>query len=118
MLQSMTRSEPIVETPAPVALAALAEQLDAAVDGSRTQGDVQGLERLLTDGYGEVLRLETVRRQAHREFEAGLQAVAEETGGLRAASALHERLVELAVRIHDLRAVLDAAVRRSRLQTV
>ena len=56
--------------------------LDDAVATAQASGWRDRIERVLTDGYTEVLKLETARRRALRRLDGGDASAAQELAGL------------------------------------
>lgn len=96
-------------------LSDLTRRLDAAVDETLVGGARERLEHVLTDGYTEVLRLESDRKRARRRLEDGLARVAEDPTAATGAAGLCEEIAELTAQLWNLRSLLDAAKRRGQL---
>ena len=86
-------------------------QLDDAVATSLASGWRDRIERVMTDGYSEVLALETTRRRARTRLQEVLQALPEDPGAVRDASRLSEEINELTQQIRVLRELLENAAR-------
>ncbi len=72
--------------------------LDDAVATAQASGWRDRIERVLTDGYSEVLALETARRDAYRRLDGGDLAASKE-------------IARLDEEIHTLRELLERATR-------
>ena len=86
-------------------------QLDDAVATSIASGWRDRIERVMTDGYSEVLALETARRRARARLQEVLQALPEDPAVVQDASRLSEEIGELTQQIRVLRDLLENAAR-------
>ena len=95
-------------------LSRLAERLEAAVALARTPSGAGALEFVLTEGYGEVLRLEADRQRARSRLGEQLARVAHDAKAVDCAARGCEDIAELSAQVERLRGLLDAAARRMR----
>ena len=110
----MSLSAPRLPVAPALDLPRLAERLEAAVTLARTSPGAGALELVLTEGYGEVLRLEADRRRARSRLADVLGRVADDAEAVDRATLACEEIAELTARVDRLRGLLDAAVRRMR----
>ena len=114
MLVRMSISAPHPLAPPALDLPRLAERLEAAVTLARTSPGTGALELVLTEGYGEVLRLEADRRRARTRLGDDLGRVAHDPEAVDRATRGCEDIADLTAKLERLRGLLDAARRRMR----
>lgn len=110
----MSIDAPPMQVPPALDLSRLADRLEAATTLARTSPGPGALELVLTEGYGEVLRLEADRRRARTRLADELGRVTHEAGAADQATRHCQEIAELSAKLERLRRVLDAAARRMR----
>lgn len=110
----MSTSAPATKDSPALDLGRLADRLDAATTLARITLGAGALELVLTEGYGEVLRLEADRRRARTRLGADLRLVTHDAEAVDRATRGCEEIADLTARVERLRGLLDAAVRRMR----
>lgn len=114
MLAAMSTGAHPLPTPRALDVSRLADRLEAALTLARTSPGPGALELVLTEGYGEVLRLEADRRRARARLQDDLRRVTHEAEAADRATRRCQEIAELSAKVDRLRVLLDTALRRTR----